>query len=221
MLGEVTGDGVFDFSASPFAIPVDIPVLFHRTWMDLATTGVAWTGAQRVDVARVARAARLGDGGDAGDLPEPAADIAARVAAAPSSISKSEAERAIDSIGEPAYVELVGVVACLVAIDTYTSLVGEGRAPFPQPQPGSGETRLSSDTVALKRRGGWVATAGPRGPHHALSAVPGAQAMVSRLLDRLYIDRGDIGSLGPVRGLSRPQLEFVILTVSHGNECFY
>lgn len=221
-MGEVTTDGAFDFSSSPFAIPDDIPELFRGIWKDLATSGSAWTGAERVALAGVARCARFGEGGDAVDLPEAAVNVAARVAATPASITRSVAERSIGSIGQSAYVELVGVVACLVAIDTYTSLIGVGRGPLPGPDSGGPQPVLDTgDTVGLKRRGGFVATAGPRGPHHALSAVPDVQAMISRLLDRLYIDRRDIGSLGPVRGLTRPQLEFVILTVSHGNECFY
>ena len=62
---------------------------------------------------------------------------------------------------------------------------------------------------------------GPARPRYALSAAPMAQAMVTRLLDRLYMTSNDLGGTSLIRGLTREQMEIVILKVSHSNECFW
>ncbi|HSF84323.1 MAG TPA: hypothetical protein VLG28_01520 [Acidimicrobiia bacterium] len=134
-------------------------------------------------------------------------------------MSRDYVAAVVDAIGEQPYVELVGVVSCLAAVDAFTQLVGAGIAPLPDPHPGD---PTPDDAIpGLKLRRAWVSTAGPRGPHHALSAAPAIQGTFNRLLDLLYIDRDDLGDLGPIRALSRTQAELVILAVSHRNECFY
>lgn len=62
---------------------------------------------------------------------------------------------------------------------------------------------------------------GPPLPRHALSAVPHSQATVTRLLDRLYMSKEDLHTATQIRGLTREQMEMVIIGISLANECFY
>lgn len=208
----------FRFDGGALPVPDRVTQVFDATWADIAAPGHAWTGAEKVAIASSARAGRL-RGGPATNAPSSAAAVAHRLGAGPAIVTERWARQAIEELGEVAYIELVGIVSMLAAVDTYLALLGRDPAELPKPVPG--DPVPLGEVTALKHRSGWVATAGPRGPHHALSGVPSIQAAVNRLLDRLYIDRDDIGSLGPVRGLSRQQVELVVLAVSHGNECFY
>jgi hypothetical protein len=59
---------------------------------------------------------------------------------------------------EERYVETIGVIATIVAIDTFTK--GRGMAPWPLPAPVPGAP-LRHRPVAAKRASAWVATLPP------------------------------------------------------------
>lgn len=210
---------VFTFVDSMVPVPADLGPLFAATWDDLAAPGMAWSGRERVDIAAVARAARRREPSPEVPLPPAAIEASQRVAAEPSTLSQEVVHRLVDALGELRYVELVGVVATLAAVDTFTQLVGDGITPLPQAVPG--EPTPPGTIDGLKRRSAWVSMAGPPRPRFSLSAAPLSQTTFNRLLDRLYMDREELHGTGPVRGLSRSQMELVILSVSHSNECFY
>lgn len=114
---------------------------------------------------------------------------------------------------------LLGIVAQVTAVDTVTRLLWGGLEELPAPRPG--EPIAEDPGPRLKRRSAWIAMTGPPVPRFALSAVPSSQAMVNRLLDRLYIPKGEMEGRGMVRALHRAQMEVVVVSVSLANECFY
>jgi hypothetical protein len=201
-------------------VPPDLPALFERAWSDLALPGTSWTGYQRVDIARVARSSRTdaGEGADTG-LPESATEMASLIATRPASTSKTLVSEAVAGLGETRYVELVGVVAVVAAVDTVTQLLGTGLEALPEAKPGAplGERQAQ---VPL-RRDAWVGRVGPPLVRNALSAVPRTRAEVNRLLDRLHVTSDGLRDTAPVRGLSRLQMETLIVAMSRENECFY
>ena len=208
---------MFEISGWNWPVSRDLSSLFARTFDDIASAGNGWYGVERVAIAELAR---NGAGrGVVNDLPDAAVNAATMIANQPAGSQESQVRETVRVIGETRYVELVGIVVAMTAIDTITTLLGFGTETLPEPH--AGEPILSPTDPKLKRRSAWVAMTGPARPRYALSAAPMAQAMVTRLLDRLYMTSNDLGGTSLIRGLTREQMEIVILKVSHSNECFW
>jgi len=125
----------------------------------------------------------------------------------------------VGKIGLVRYVELVGVVSMVVGIDTMTSLLGLGIEKMPEP---TGDGVVKNGRVRdLKLRKAWVPTTGLPLPRLALSAVPPVQELANQILDRLYMEADQSREVETLRGLTPVQMELVVVSVSHGNRCFY
>lgn len=211
---------MFDFSDSPFTVPEAIRKMSHDTWHGLAMPGWSWTGAERLAIAQQARTHRLTGRADAAGLPEAAAEATRVLAAAPATTSRSWIDGIVDALDEPAYVEIVGIVARVVAIDTFTRLVGCEPQPFAQPVAGDPEPVVAPSKA---RKGkAWVTMAGFPVPPNVLSLVPGEQAATNATAEALYMTGPQMEDPDTtIDGLHRTQIETVATTVSHGNECFY
>lgn len=203
---------------------VDLPVrpgllrAIERTWQEMGEPGARWTGAERVEILRAARAAV--DGQEAPTaLPPAAREAAARLATAPASTTESWVTDVTEAVGEPAYVELVGVVARVAAVDTFCRLLGI--TPPPPPSAILGEPSGEPVPASARRNRTWVAMVTPLAPL-VLGAVPSTEAALNALCDELYLPPSRIGEPGFARGLlDRPRIELVAATVSCVNECFY
>lgn len=211
---------MFTFAASPFKIPQAIVAMCRDTWGALAAPGSSWSGAERLAIAARARSARLGT--------EPAADMltphvhgTVRVlAATPATTSEAWVAAAVDPVGEAAYIELVGIVARVVAIDTFTRLVGVFPEPFPAPRPGQ---PVATSPHGVPRRGkAWVAMTDVPVPPNVFSLVPLAQTATNATAVCLYMTGPQMDDPDTtIDGLHRTQMEIVATSVSHSNECFY
>lgn len=184
----------------------------------LSRPGTWWTGAERVALAAVARAAREVRPHPTTGLPAPATAAAMRLSS----------ERHADGvwIGEltdagliiEAYVEILGIVARLAALDSF--LFGIGAEPRPLPAPVAGEP--SRELVAdAKANGGLVPTVGPASAPNALSAVPAETDAMHDLHGVLYLSLAEMADLQIEKSLTRPQMEFVAARTSFLNECFF
>lgn len=211
---------MFDFSNSRWAVSAATTTIFSRAWMDLAAPGTNWTGSERVGIAAVARLARQdGLAHDTTTLPQEASEAATKLSINPSSATKEWVEETTGRIGEGAYVELVGVVSTVTAIDTHTQLLGQELEPLPEPLPGN--PIPIKEAPKLRRNRAWVSLAGQPAPRWALSAVPPTLQMTNDLIDHLYMTRQAFNQPGRVRHLTREQAEAVVVAVSLANECFY
>ena len=198
----------------------EIDAAHDREWSRLATSGSWFTGRERVAIARTAR------GGD------PGAEIGAATAAAAVRIHDEPAAITLDwieglereGLSRLAYVEVLGVVARLRALDTYTFGIGHLLRPLPEPVEGEPSR---STAASATYDGGWVPTVGPAGPPNALSAVPGEHEALHDIHGDLYLTAGpgdgyDMGNMKVVRdGLGRSQMEFVAARTSLLNDCFF
>jgi hypothetical protein len=211
---------MFTFAGSPFEIPSTIADMCRDTWAGIAMPGCAWSGSDRVAIASRARAARLGAEPLADHLP-PAAQEAVRVlAATPAFTSREWVQEVVAAIGEPAYVEVLGLVARVVAVDTFTRLVGVAPEPFPQPH--MGQPTAVAPHGPLERDATWVAITGSAVPPNVLSLVPPAQAETNATAEALYMTGAQMESPDTtIDGLHRTQIETVATSVSFANECFY
>lgn len=189
---------------------------------DLASAGTWLTGTQRVAVAGEARAA---DG--ATDTPpdrrDPMLAAAHRIATAPATITEPWIDQLeANGLDRLAYVEVVGIVARLAAIDTY--VWAAGRPPLELPEPVAGEpSRQLVD--GARQRSAWVPIAGGARATTTVSAVAAEARARATLSAMLYLDDDLVGTAaqggGDRGGLRRAQVEVVAARVSYRNDCFY
>jgi hypothetical protein len=194
--------------------------LIERTWDALAGPGSFFTGAERLAIARSARAAR-GEGGTGAPTSAPVSDATVRIAAEAWTIRPHMiAEWAAAGLDVLAYVEVVSVVARVVALDTYVTALGLPLVPLPAPRPGDPEPLVD---VAAVVSTGWVPTVGPAKATASLSALPREAAGAEAVTDALYLSYAGVADLrhDPRRPISRPQMELVASRTSWLNECFY
>jgi AhpD family alkylhydroperoxidase len=206
------------FEESVLPVAPDLEPLFRKTWSGIAAPGWGWTGPERVAIASATREAR-GLASSPIVLPDEAHHAVAIIAREPATVDESMVRDVVGKIGLVRYVELVGVVSMVVGIDTMTSLLGLGIEKLPEP---TGGGLVKNGRVRdLKLRKAWVPTTGLPLPRLALSAVPPAQEMANQILDRLYMEADQSREVETLRGLTPIQMELVVVTVSHGNKCFY
>jgi alkylhydroperoxidase family enzyme len=191
-----------------------IDTVIDDQWSGLGSAGSWLTGAERVDVIRVARDRTAGVELD--PATRTAAVAVAHEAAAITARTVDDLEA--DGLTRERYVEVVGVVSRVAAIDTYER--GVGRAPRELPRPRPGEPSRAVVTTA-RRRAGWVPTVGAIGPPSALTAVPAEAVAQEELHGVLYLSYADMADLRAERGLTRAQMELVAARVSWLNDCVF
>lgn len=213
-------DTLFGLERSPVAVAPELRELFARTWGDIAAPGTWWAGPERVTIARLARANRSGNSDRGPSLPAAANDAVALLAAKPSATTTAWVDAITAEIGLERYIELVGIVSNVVAIDTVTRLLGCELEPLPNPL--SGTPSRQPAPTSVKKRSAWVAMASPPIPPNVLAAVPTAQDTMLELTEALYLTGAEMADPDISRdGLHRTQIELVATTTSHANECFY
>ena len=183
-------------------------------WSRLREPGTWLTGAERVDLIRIARDPHA-------DVDLEAATNEAAVAVAHDAASITAAfvdDLESRGLARERYVEIVGVVGRVVAIDTYER--GLARPPRDAPTDRPGEPSRSVVATA-RRRAGWVPTVGAIGPPSALSAVAAEATAQEVLHGALYLSYADMVDLQAERGLTRAQMELVAARVSYLNDCLF
>ena len=213
----------------------DLAEVPRTTIEELGSPGTWWTGEERVAIAAEARRAAASDlppwetpSATPGlidehhPLPDAAVDAAWRLARHPGTLTEDWYESTVDALPSPEhYVELVGIVAMVTAVDRFC--LGLGLDPFPLPDPQPGEpTRREVDGAG--RFVHWVPTIGGGGPHVAesLTAVPAVAEAQRRLSDTLYLPIEQLLDVTWSRGpLDRVQVELIAARTSQKNDCFY
>ncbi|MEZ5167554.1 MAG: hypothetical protein R2695_14070 [Acidimicrobiales bacterium] len=153
-------------------------------------------------------------------LPVPVEEATRRVAIAAAGIRPGDIARwSHEGLDALPYVELVGVVSRIAALDVAGFGLELPRFILPDAVPGApagvevGGTEITT---------AWVPTVGPASAQSSLSAVAAEQDALSEVMEALYIRFDEIADPGIERdGLSRHQLELVAARTSKLNECFY
>jgi hypothetical protein len=246
----------FDYAAAPFPIREDIPAAHRAYWAALARAGSWWTGAERVAIAGEVRRApscalcaerkaalspfSVDGAHDCGaEIPPAAVDAVHRLVTDASRLSKSWLEKlASDGLSAERYVELLGVVVCIVNIDQFHRALGLPLQPLPQPVAGAPDNYRPSSVddgpawvpwIPAGKGTGLEADLYPgssRTPnvYCALSLVPAAVRAMGALSKVHYVGPGLVANptaVEPGRSLTRPQIELIAGRVSALNECFY
>jgi hypothetical protein len=197
--------------------PEELTDLIDRQWERMRHPGTWFTGEERVALAASAR-------GDQND-DAPAHEAARAIHDHPAEITREWLSTLEDRGLTPAeYVEVLGIVAQLRAIDTFLFGLGGGQRPLPDPADGQ-PTRVVVDDTTID--GGWVPTVGPAFPPSVLSSVAAENEAMHDLHENFYLapaagEGYTMANLHAVRdGLSRSQMEFVAARTSLINDCFF
>lgn len=200
------------------AVRTDLASAFDRTWLELGQPGTWWSGVERVTIADATRACWTGTTSPS-DLPDAAVRVIHQIAKEPAMTTEEWVVGACEDLGELRYVELLGIVTRVVAVDTFARLLGLELPALPEPL--AGDPTQDPPPPNLRRNRTWVSMATPS-PPSVLGAVPAASAAMNDLCDHLYMPPADMGDADwQQRKLNRTQMELVAATVSHHNECFY
>jgi hypothetical protein len=242
---------VLDASKLPIRPGLDREV--QRAWERLAAPGTWWTGAERVAIAAEVRHAPScalcmqrkaalspytdrGDHDSQGALAQPVVDIVHRIVTDAGRLKQSWVREAVAyDVSEERYVEVVGIVALVTALDTFDHALGRARRPLPVPM--RGEPRKARPAGA-KRDLAWVHTVAPqdlapgdpdpyavhgeKNIHRALSLVPQEVFNFFDLDVELYLKDDEIRAFGTKhRALTHAQIEMLAARVSALNGCYY
>ena len=225
----------------------------QRAWARLAAPGTWWTGAERVAIAAEVRHAPScglcrqrqealspytvgGDHDSQGELAQPLVEIVHRIVTDAGRLKQSWVGSMLDDgVTEEQYVETVGVVALVTALDTFDHALGRALRPLPAPQPGApGKARPAGARHDLA----WVHTVAPqdltpgdpdpytvhgeKNIHRALSLVPQEVFNFFDLDVELYLKDHEIREFGTEhRALTHAQMELLAARVSAINGCYY
>lgn len=221
------------------AVRSDLVAAQKAAWRHVTSPGASWSGVARAAIAETAIAA-LDDtdplppwvtptaaGRETpGDeiLTDVVVDAVDRIARHASSLTdgwyQAQLDRGIDPV---AYVEMVGVVVAVAAVDGFFRAAGLQRPPLPaavvgEPpgqHPHVEPATLNSVPVAVPADQMAAVVQG-------LSAAPQEWDNVARLHAAQYVPVDEMGELGWSRGtLSRSDMELVAARLSAARECFY
>lgn len=205
------------FALTDAAVPAtdEVRDALAEEWGRLAAPGTWMSGAERVAAARAARTGIA----DVAGVDAAVAEVAVAVMREPGTITGAWIADAIDRVGRvERYVEAVGVVARLSAVDT--CVLGVGAATEPLPEPVAGEPSRQPNPAARRRRAA-VPTDGVDSLPRMLSAVPAEAQAQMRLHGALYLTEEETGDHALGTELTRPQMELVASRVSHLNHCVF
>ena len=243
-----------DYSAAPYPVRDNL-VLAHRdAWMRLAKPGTWWDGATRVAIAAETRAARdcalckarketlspnavQGIHDTVSDLPVVLIEVIHRVATDQSRLTRAFFEDALSNgLSDGEYVETVGVIATVLAVDGFTRALGMPCFELPEPVAGAAH-RTRPPGARIDRA--WVPTVAPEDVtateaglydglgganiHRALSLVPDEVIGFFHYIDAAqYLPDAALRDFGTeYRDLTHAQIEFLAARVSAINQCVY
>lgn len=187
----------------------------------IATPGTWWDATERLEIAVEVRRAALHRDTAPWAGPDGLAGIIWRLTNHPGTLTVEWYRTAVAAITPLQYVELVGIVAGLTAVDRFAEAMEFDTLPFPAALAGDPLRTVTESSVTAH----WVPTTQERGANVlvAMSAVPGAWESTRPISASHYVPTDKItGDLSWARGtLTRPQIELVAAVTSYAGECFY
>ncbi len=244
------------YESATVAVREDLVAEHRDVWRRMGRAGTWWTGAERVAIAAESRLARdcelcrrrkdgvspygiKGEHDHAGKLPPVAMEAVHRITTDSGRLTQTWVESLFaDGLSDTRYVELIGVMIGMLAVDTFALGIGANLPPLPDPEPGKPtcerppQARLDGAWLPMIAAGEDTGLAeGLYGEARmipnvvrALSLVPDETLAQKRLSQVQYLPSKDVPSAkkrNHLRALSRPQMELIAGRVSKFNDCFY
>lgn len=231
----------------------DLASARERSWERLSSPGTWWSAGERllmVDEIRRAQKCALcrrrkealspytidGEHESGGLLPDNVIEVIHRVSTDSGRLREAWFDEIMASgLTDTAYVEIIGVISTLIALDTFDRALG-----LPQRTPAAA---LSGEPTRHRPKGArktiaWVATLAPEdiadedpdpypgfepiNIHFAMSLVPEEVAGFFELDQALYLPQAAIRDLdNEYRALTHSQLELIAARLAALNQCFY
>lgn len=241
------------YDDAPAEVREDLARARQRAWERIAAPGTWFTGAERVALAAEARAALdcplcrqrkaaltpygvTGEHQASGALPAALVDAVHRIRTDPGRLKRSWFEGVLAAgISRNQYVEALGVLVTVVAVDTFCRGIGVQPPALPEPQAGE-PSRYEPDGLAYDQA--WVPVLQPEaaGPAEA-DLYPGGAAMNSKkamsmvpdevrgffdlLVAHYYAPEQQWDFANEYRAISHAQTELIAGRVSVLNGCAY
>ena len=241
------------FDPARLAIRDDLDRECRIAWQRLASAGTWWTGEERLAIAAESRDAHACDlcrhrkealslyaAGGSHDsrsrISPQMVEIVHRITTDAGRLTKKWLYSVLDAgVTEEQYVEAVGVIAMITALDTFDLSLGLPQRPLPAPRPG---TPNRHRPAGAKRDLAWVSTVAPeslmagdpdpykvhgmKNIHRALSLVPQEVLNFFDLDVALYLKDHEIRDFTQeFRALTHVQMELLAGRVSALNGCYY
>jgi len=231
----------------------DLATAKERAWDRLSSAGTWWSGSERLAIAAEVRRATHcalcrnrkealspytidGEHDSGGVLPDNVVEVIHRLSTDSGRLREAWFDEAMASgLTDAAYIEILGVVATLIGLDTFDRALGLPLRPLPTAGPGE-PTRHRPK--GARKTLAWVATLAPEdiaeedpdpypdfepvNIHFAMSLVPAEVAGFFDLDQALYLPQAAIRDLDKeYRALTHSQLELIAARMAALNQCFY
>ncbi len=242
-----------DYRHSPLPVRAGLAGAQQRAWARLAEPGEWWSGAVRVAIAEETRAAMhcaycrerkaalspyavTGAHEKATDLPDVLVEVVHRIRTDPGRLTRRfYADALAGGLSDAEYVETVGVMATVIAVDSFCDAMGLPRHALPAPVAGEPRRRRPA---GAKEGLAWVPTVAPEdltdaeagmydglsavNIHRALSLVPAEVTGFFDMDSEHYLPDAQLKDFGTeYRALTHAQTEFLAGRVSAINRCVY
>jgi hypothetical protein len=232
----------------------DLEAAHERALIRISSPGTWFDGKSRIEIAKEIRDATScqlcrnrktalsptaidGSHDTVTELKADVVDLVHRLVTDPARVTVKTYQQAIDNgLTDGEYVEIVGLIASVMAIDTVGFGIACDPVPLPTPQPGKPSRKRP---LGAKPGLAWMPTLAPEdaegaeleifpGGHkapnirRALSLVPAEVVGFFDLTDHQYLPTADMWKFDKrLRAISNSQIELVAARVSAMNECFY
>lgn len=237
----------------------DLSDALDAGWRQIGTPGTWWTGEERVAIAAETRQAAgcalclarrqaasaamvSGQHDKAVDLPPSAIEAIHRIRTDSGRLGSNWYQSLVASgLSDERYVELLSVVAIVVAVDTFRRAAGLALLPLPSPKAGEPSRRRPQ---GAKPGLAWMPTLAPEdrvahdpdlyreqpGPrqrgggnvHRALSLVPPSMIHWWDMFEPMYLPASAMRDFGrEYRAISHAQIEMLAARVAALNQCVY
>ena len=241
------------FAGSDIAVRDDLVDAHRRAWDAISAPGTWLDGAQRVAVAAEIRRAREcahcarikaalspdsvpGTHESLGQLGAAEVELIHRLVNDPGRLSEKWAREVLArGLSDGAYVEIAGLVAMVMMLDTFTRAIGAKDTPLPATRAGA-PTRYRP--AGARKKAAWLPITEPEdateadGPlypnpkagyiYRALSLVPQAVRDYWALANSHYLPGPLIYKFDQsIRAIRRPQVEIIAARVSAMHQCVY
>jgi hypothetical protein len=242
------------YFSSPLPIRADLAAAHAHAWERIARPGTWWNGAARVAIAAEARQAPLcalcrsrkealsplaveGIHDSLGQLPEPPVEVVHRVRTDPGRLGEGWYRNVIArGLSPEQYVEIVSVVAHIVAVDTMARGLGLDAPALPDPERGAPSRYRPK---GAKRGEAWVPWLEPADATDAEMGIYPSDRPPANIMKAMSLVPDEVGSFfdlvshqylpGEVmrdfaheyRAISHAQIELLAARVSALNRCLY
>ena len=249
------------YAKSPVAVRPDIDQAHNVAWDRIARAGTWFDGTTRVAIAAETRnaprcslckrrkealspGAVVGHHDSRGALPERIIEQIHRIVSDPGRLTRQWFDGILAwGTSDAEYVEIVGVVATVVSIDTFCRAIGLPPHPLPQPEPG--EPHRRRPPTAHQRGEAWLPMIHPKdlegqlytdeekvlakywggipsNIRRALSLVPEEAYAWFQLVETQYLPGKWMRDFAnEYRAITHAQIELIAGRVSVLNQCFY